>query len=295
MEQNKRSKTAEVVAAARAWHLLNYQYHFTSPVFEDAYAIQLTSNLWRTIIKTPILGWLVMEKALQVFHPGGCEMLGRARWAKEKLEAAVNKGIDQYVILGAGLDSFALRREDLGSSLKVYEIDHPASQQAKWSRLAKLNIDLPNNIELVSINFEKESVAEALARSSYSAERPAFFSWLGVTYYLTRKAVFSTLNSIASYAKPGSEIVLDYIVSKELLDPTVLKMREKEERFVTRLGEPLIASFDPITFIKDVYNLKFELIEQLPPEEQQERYFSNIKDELRTKPDAYFSHFRLRK
>lgn len=290
MKDRYRSRTAEIAAGSRAWHLL----HDDPIVFRDPFAIQFTPRTWQMILKSRVLNWLIVaSKTFDWVYPLRAELLGRAQFTEEQLQKAIKAGIDQYVLLGAGLDSFALRRKDLTSRLKVYELDHPASQKAKRSRLAKLNIDLPMNLEFVAIDFEKESVADALARSSYSKERPCFFSWLGVTYYLTGEAIFSTLRSIAAYAKPTSEIVFDYMIPKELLDPLNMQMMKKVERSVARRGEPLVSRFDPLTLPHEVCDLGFELVEHLSPTEQQKRYFADRSDDLRPASFYYFIHFRL--
>ena len=249
----------------------------------------------RMIIKSRFLGRLISGKKIYSYMcPLRAEIVGRARFTEEQLEKAIEAGIHQYVILGAGLDSFALRRNDLASTLTVYELDNPASQAAKRSRLAKLNIDLPKNLEFVPIDFEQESVAEALGRSSYTSEKPAFFSWLGVTMYLTRKAVFSTLGSIASCTKPGSEIVFNYSVPRELTDPVDLPIKDWAERVVARQGEPVITTFEPSMLVQEVQDLGFEVIEHFSPAEQTTRYFAGRKDGLRPISWAYLAHFRLR-
>ena len=290
MKDRYRSRTAEIAAGSRAWHLL----HDDPIVFRDPFAIQFTPRTWQMILKSRALNWLIVaSKTFDWVYPLRAELLGRAQFTEEQLQKAIKVGIDQYVLLGAGLDSFAFRRKDLTSRLKVYELDHPASQKAKRSRLAKLNIDLPMNLEFVAIDFEKESVADALARSSYSKERPCFFSWLGVTYYLTGEAIFSTLRSIAAYAKPTSEIVFDYMIPKELLDPLNMQMMKKVERSVARRGEPLVSRFDPLTLPHEVCDLGFELVEHLSPTEQQKRYFADRNDDLVPASFYYFIHFRL--
>jgi methyltransferase (TIGR00027 family) len=289
MKKNKRSKTAEVVATARAYHLL-YQ---DPVVFEDPYAIQLTSLTWRIFLKIRALNWLLAKTLYHVFLPVFAEILGRACYAEEQLDKALERGIDQYVLLGAGLDSFALRRKDIAPRLKVFELDHPASQKSKRDRLTKLNINVPDNLEFVPVDFVKDSVADALARSTYSNEKPAFFSWLGTILYLSQEAVFSTLKSIKSYAKPGSEIIFDYLILKELVEADDLALYDRCERGAARRGEPLLSSFDPQTLVRDVTNLGFELVEHLSSKEQNDRYFFNRKDGLRPLSFAYFAHFRL--
>lgn len=289
MKRRQRSKTAEATAAVRARHLL-----YEKPViFEDPFAIHLTSRVWRTICKSRILDWIICRKILGNLGPIQAQILARSRYAEDQLEKAMAVGIDQYVLLGAGLDSFVLRRRDLATTLRVYELDHPTSQQTKIHRLRQLRIDLPENLEFVAADLEEESVAEALARSTYIRRRPAFYSWLGTVHYLTRDAVFGTLGSIASLAVPGSEIVFDYRIPKTLVDPIDLPTYERIERFTARRGEPMIASFDPRTFPQEVCKLGFKLFENVSPEEQEARYFAGREDDLRPTPYSYFAHFQL--
>jgi len=289
MKERQRSRTAEAAAAARARHLLRAD----SIVFADPFAVKLTSRPWRIICKNRVLDWLVFRQLLRELHPIGAQILARSRYAEDQLEKSIAAGTNQYVIVGAGLDSFALRRTDLATTLKIYELDHPASQVSKRDRLAELAIDMPTNLELISVNFEQESVADALARSSYTRERPAFYSWLGTIHYLTRDAIFETLASIASFATPGSEIVFDYRIPRESVDPADKPGRDALDRFVARRGEPFLTSFDPLTFPREVCDLGFELVENLSGKEQQARYFQGRKDGLRPPPGSYFVHFRL--
>lgn len=201
----------------------------------------------------------------------------------------------QYVIIGAGYDSFALRRRDLSNSLWIFELDHPATQKAKRKRLSELNVELPKNLELIPVDLENETVAEALKRSSYIREVPAFFSWLGTIRYLTRDAVFKTLRSLASLAAPGSEIVLDYIIPDRLMDPKELKRFNKSRRLTARLGEPVITYFDPDTLVTEMEDLCFELIENLSPNERKVRYFANRKDNLIPSGTSNIAHLRVRR
>jgi methyltransferase (TIGR00027 family) len=230
---------------------------------------------------------------LAVLHPIGAQILARSRYAEDQLDKSIAAGTDQYVIVGAGLDSFALRRRDLSTRLRVYELDHPASQASKRDRLLELAISLPANLELIPVDFEQESVADALARSSYARERPAFYSWLGTIHYLTRDAIFRTLASIASFAAVGSEIVFDYRVPREFADAADIPVRDALDRFAVRRGEPIITSLDPLTFPREVCDLGFELLENLSGREQQARYFQGREDGMRPPPGSYFAHFRL--
>jgi methyltransferase (TIGR00027 family) len=227
------------------------------------------------------------------FRPIAGQILSRARYAEDRLDRAISRGIDQYVIIGAGLDSFALRRPELSATLRVFELDHPATQRAKRHRLGKLMGSPAKNVEFVPIDFEHETISEALSASSFAQERKAFFSWLGTVSYLTEEAVFETLRGLASFAAPGSELVFDYAIPEDLLDAEARRLAAKLKRFTRRRGEPLVTFFDPETFPSKVIRLGYKVLEVLSPPEQDARYFSNRSDGLRTWPGTYYLHVAM--
>ena len=173
----------------------------------------MVTQAWRHIITVP-------------------EVLGRARYGEDKLSNAITKGISQYVIVGAGLDTFALRRPDLRSRLRGFEPDHPLTQALKQDRLVQAALALPLNLHLCPIDFERDSVASSLSRSPFDPEIPAFFSWLGVTAYLERvsEAISNTLTSIRTVAAAGSEFVMDYA------DSAVFTFTQADDAVVKRLA-----------------------------------------------------------
>jgi methyltransferase (TIGR00027 family) len=141
----------------------------------------------------------------------------RARYNEEKLIASLSHGVAQYVIVGAGFDSFGWRRPDLKDQLQVFEIDHPVTQTFKMERLQAAGLVIPTNLHFGAADFEHETVADVLKRVPYDVKQAAFFSWLGVTCYLTHEAIMGTFRSIKSMARPGSEIVFDYILASALI------------------------------------------------------------------------------
>ena len=144
------------------------------------------------------------------FWVGTSLILSRARYTEDSLEEAVRQGVKQYVILGAGMDTFAFRRKELLAQLQVFEIDHPATQAFKISRLAELGWEPPAQLHFISTDFTQESLSEVLKRSSYDPQVPTFFNWLGVTYYLPRDVVFATFRTIADIAGKGSKVICIY-------------------------------------------------------------------------------------
>ncbi len=278
-----------MAAVVRAMHLA-----FESPVvFADPFAKMLTTPLWR-IISSNRLCYLIGTKIIYpALSPIRRQILARARYAEDQLEKAVAAGIDQYVIIGAGLDSFAVRRKDLASAMDIYELDHPASQRAKQRRLKQLRLSLTGKHHYIPVDFEKKTVGEALAGSLFDPKRPGFFSWLGTVHYLSEQAVYTTLESIAGFAQPGSEIVFDYAVSEEYWALSDLKMAKKLKRFTSRRGEVIVSMFDPVNFPKKVSKFGYELLENLSPKAQAKKYFTNPDGSPMGMPGSYFAHFRL--
>lgn len=278
-----------MTAAVRGCHLLHDRPPF---LFVDPYALRLTSPAWRAVLQVPPLQWLIVRKLLAPFRTVHGEMLARARFSEDALQRAVERGVSQYVIIGAGLDSFALRRRDLGG-LRVFELDQPATQAVKRRRLGRLGEALPDNLTFVPVDFENETVAEALARSPFDRNRPAFFSWLGVTYYLSPEAVFRTLRAIAGVACPASEIVLDYCVPVETLPPGQRGPLRRLLGFVARSGEPWRSFFAPDALAEAMRQLGYEVMANLRPAEQERLYFRGREDDLRGPEWPCFMHLRL--
>lgn len=279
-DQADRLRTAESCAMIRAHHFL----HAERPlVFEDSAAIELVGpeQRERCLHDTGLSG-----------SGGAAVVLGRARYAEDMLARALQAGVDQYVLLGAGLDTFAMRHRNLPKSVRVYEMDHPETQAWKRERLTQIGGELPAGLEFVAIDFEREAIAEALRRSSYRSDRRAFFSWLGTLPYLTEQAIFATLASIAGAAAAGSEIVFDYRVAMEFVEPQDVPLVQAGDQGTAQGGEPKRSWLNPNTFPRDVSALGFELIENLSAKQLGERYFAGRSDGLRPRSHHYYAHFR---
>ncbi|GGE07339.1 hypothetical protein GCM10011571_05750 [Marinithermofilum abyssi] len=200
-------------------------------------------------------------------------VLSRSRYTEDNLDQAVKQGMEQYVILGAGMDTFAFRRPDLLSQVQVFEVDHPATQAFKLNRLAELGWEIPSNLHFVPVDFTQESLADALKGTSYDLQTKSFFSWLGVTMYLTRNEVFATLRSITDIAPVGSAVIFDYFVPEEAT-PHMKEMQED----LRKIGEPIKTTFDPSTLAFELESLGLRLHENLSPSDIQERYFQSQTD-----------------
>ena len=157
--------------------------------------------------------------------PCPSSLAGRAD-AEDLLEEAVRQQeVKQYVILGAGLDTFAWRRPDLLARLQVFEIDHPATQADKRQRLQAISRENPRQLHFLPVDFSQEDLAAALKRSAFDPQAPSFFSWLGVTYYLTRDAVCATWRAIAEVAPAGSVVIFDYLDTDAFVPGRVARAR----------------------------------------------------------------------
>jgi methyltransferase (TIGR00027 family) len=203
----------------------------------------------------------------------------RSRYAEDSLADAVRRGVRRYVILGAGLDSFAYRNPF--PDLRVYEVDAPATQAWKRQRLRDAGLEPPGSLTFVPVDFETERLAEAMRRAGIDAREPTFISWLGVTVYLTREAVMDTLAWVASLAS-GSEIVFGYAIPPSSLGE---RGRAAVERIAARAaaaGEPWRTFFEPAVLRRDLERLGFSAIDEMTPEYAFERYLRDRVDGLRT-------------
>jgi len=193
MERDRSSNTAEFTAAMRADHLL----FDAAPVFEDVWALRLIEPGLRAAVEKGDYHALLVRAGLR---PTQGHIVMRARFAEDALAAAVARGVRQLVVLAAGLDSSCVRRDP---RVCVIEVDHPASQRAKRDRLAALGAPL-DGVEFLAVDFEREELAAALARSSLDRTRPAFVTWIGVSMYLPVPIGLATLAQIRASIAAGS-------------------------------------------------------------------------------------------
>ena len=204
----------------------------------------------------------------------------RSRYAEDELARAVQRGVHQYVVLGAGLDTFAYRNPYPGSQLRVFEVDHPATQAWKRGRRQETGIAIPDSVTFAAIDFEKQTLAGGLRQAGFRAEEPAFFSMLGVVPYLTHTAAIETLKVVASLP-PGSEIVFDYAIPPDTLGKEERARLEETASVVAGRGEPWLTYFEPAALGAELRAIGFSRIEDLGPDELHERYFKGRTDGLR--------------
>lgn len=268
MIADRPSRTAHRVALRRAVHQL-----WDNPrVFEDPVALKIigpdeAAELARSIPEDP-----VPVHRLRAF------LVARSRYAEDQLAKAVARGVQQYVILGAGLDTFAYRNSFAG--LRVFEVDHPATQAWKRERLRLGGISVPSSLTFAPVDFETETLPHGLQQAGFMADEPAFFSWLGVTSYLARETVLQTLQWIISICSRNA-VVFDYALPRSALNSAQQEAFDSLAKQVAAAGEPFVGFFDPEELMREMRSMGFRHIEDLGCDEINARYFSHRADGLR--------------
>lgn len=283
MNEDRASVSAIIAASMRAAHLV---LDGEPKIFVDSLALGLCGaknedELRESLEKRRrfVASKVGAERADAVFRHMRATMTTRSRYTEDELNAAIRQGTGQYVILGAGLDSLAYRRRDLEETLKVFEVDLPASQAWKQARLSDLGVTVPGNVAFIPLDLERKTLMESLRAGGFQPDEPAFFSWLGTTQYLTSDATFATLREVASVA-PGSEIVFQYQVPKHMLDEENRQVFEALTAAAAEGGEPWLSLFDPDDLADQVKSIGFAEVWDFGPEEAQARYFSGRTDDL---------------
>jgi methyltransferase (TIGR00027 family) len=236
MKPNEPSRTALIPARQRAAH----QVLDHGSILYDPFAMKILREDENDVLQ--------FANAHPLASIGRLFTTARSRIAEDALSEAVERGMRQIVILGAGLDTFSLRNPHGARQVSIYEVDHPATQAWKRERMAEAKIALPPWLTLVPVDFERDDLGEKLVAAGFQQDSPAFFSWLGVVPYLTQDAIGSTLKYIASIQ--SSEVVFDYMESaqafsagmRELVKQRTEQLEKIDERWVTRFEPAGIAA-----------------------------------------------------
>ncbi len=272
MKENCPSATALRVAMRRAAH----QVMDDPKVFDDPLALRIlgVENVSAPQSDPKRSEQTPLSCGLRAF------LAARSRYAEDELHIAIKRGVHQYVVLGAGLDTFAYRQPYPEDILHVFEVDHPATQIWKRTRLKEAGIPIPRTLTFSPVDFETQTLEEGLQRAGFDTSKCTFFSWLGVTQYLTTSAVTATLQFVASMPV-SSGIVFDYTISPSLLNPTARLAFDRLAHRVAFAGEPFRTFFDPSLLKGSLRTMGFGQIEDLVPEEMNARYFQGRPDKLR--------------
>jgi methyltransferase (TIGR00027 family) len=272
MEQAIPSNTALRVALRRAAH----QIHDSPIVFDDPIAVAvLGPDYSEELQRTPTRLDRPFSIGLRAF------LVARSRYAEDTLKRAVENGVDQYVLLGAGLDTFAYRNPY--AQLRVFEVDHPATQQWKRELLLRNNIPVPESVRYTPVDFERQSLSAQLRDAGFNHRAPAFFAWLGVVPYLTLEAFRATLNYVSDSAS-GTGLTLDYGQPRSVLSLHEQFAHDSLASRVEKAGEPFRLSFTPDEIAGELS--RFHRLEDLGRAEINARYFSGRADQLSIRGSA---------
>ena len=259
MDNTGPSRTALGAAMHRAAH----QKIEGGATFADPYALKIIGSEARHRLDE----WAAVEqrRRMRLF------IAARHRFADQKLALAIERGTRQVVIVGAGLDTTALRGADDVENIRYFEVDHPATQAWKQERLAEEGIDPPGALTFAPVDFERQSLGEGLAAAGFDAALPAIFIWLGVVPYLTEAAIFATLGFIASV--PGAEVVFDYANPPDQLGEKLQQAQAERAAHVAAIGEPWLSYFDSAELKMRLRALGAVEVEDLGPLEIQRHIF----------------------
>ena len=272
MEADSPSRTAYAVALSRAAHQL-----FDLPrVFEDPVALTILGPKAISGIRAAESRFTHrFARYLRAF------LVARSRLAEDALGEAVARGVRQYVVLGAGLDTFAHRNPHAASGLRVFEVDHPATQEWKRKLISQAHLKTPGSLIYVPVDFERERLADRLIANGFRADEPAFFSWLGVTMYLSHEAIEETLRFVAQSMVTRGGIVFDYLNTParwDLLRRWGLKVLMRQ---VAAAGEPWRTFFTPAQLLGQLRSLGFATVRDLGGDEINARLFAHAGARLR--------------
>ena len=271
MRRKNASKTAENVAGVRAAESLRPEHQ---RVCYDPFAKRLISTKYRILALSPFLTrtflWFFGERVV----PGAIgEGVVRTRYIDDYLKECIGKEIQQLVILGAGYDSRAYRIDGLKGKVKVFEVDHPATQKAKTEKVKKVLGSLPDGVFYVLIDFDQEKLGQRLFECGYDRNMKTLFIWEGVTMYMTAHAVDETLAFVVNNSGRGSSIIFNYIYQSVVDGTCELEAAKRHQAAVTRLGEPFTFGIEEGKIEEFLSDRGFCQIKNASPEFLERTYF----------------------
>lgn len=254
------------------WRALHVQVDPPPHVLEDEIGLALVG---------PGEGWQNRPDMSDFTRPFRASILARARFIEDLVAEQAAHGVGQYVILGAGLDTFAQRRADVVSRLLVFEVDQPGPQAWKRRRLVELGLGVPPHLRLVPVDFEAgEAWWERLLAAGFDSALPAVVASTGVSMYLTRDAIAATLRHVAALAR-GSTLVMSFLLPIELMDPGIRPGFERAAEGARAGGTPFVSFFTPQEIVELARDAGFRDARHMSSAELAERYFAGRTDGLR--------------
>lgn len=254
------------------WRALHLEVDPPPHVFEDLVGLKIAA---------PDEGWQGRPDMSAFTRPFRASIVGRARFVEDLVLEQVDREVGQYVILGAGLDTFAQRRPELASRMRIFEIDQPGPQAWKRQRLTELGLGIPSFLQLVPVDFEAgDDWWERLAASGFDPARPAVVASTGVSMYLTKDAVEATLRKLATLAA-GSTLAMSFMLPIEMLDPDVRFGVERAAQGARAAGTPFLSFFTPDEMLALAGKTGFKQVQHVAAAAIAERYFAGRTDGLR--------------
>jgi methyltransferase (TIGR00027 family) len=262
----------DTAARVALWRALHAQVDPPPHVIEDQIGLALVA---------PAAGWQSRPDMSPFTRPFRASIVARARFIEDLVDEQAARGVGQYVILGAGLDTFAQRRAELASRLLVFEVDRPGPQQWKRQRLDDLGFGVPAFLRFVPVDFEAgDAWWERLATAGFEASRPAIVASTGVSMYLTRDAIAATLRQVATLAR-GSTFAMSFMLPIELTDPEVRPGIQRAADGARANGTPFISFFTPAEMLALARECGFREAKHVSAAALAERYFAGRTDGLR--------------
>lgn len=254
------------------WRALHVEADPPPHVFKDDVGLMLAA---------PDEGWRQRPDMGPFTRPFRASIVARARFIEDFVAEQTAQGVGQYVILGAGLDTFAQRRADLASRLLVFEVDRPHPQAWKQQRLLDLGLGIPPFLRFVPVNFEAgDAWLERLGAAGFDASQPSVVASMGVSMYLNRDAITATLRQVAGFA-PGSTLVMSFMLPLERLDPDVRPGVERAAAGAQASGTPFISLFTPADILALARDAGFKDVRHVSAASLAQRYFADRTDGLR--------------
>jgi methyltransferase (TIGR00027 family) len=273
------SQTARGAAAYRALH----QTLDGAAIFSDPYALKILDERTRDSLEA--IAADPSQRQMRLF------VVARSRLSEDALAASVAGGVRQVVVLGAGLDTFSLRNPFAAAGVRVFEVDHPATQAWKRERLEQAGLSEPASLTFAPIDFERQSLADGLANAGFRRDRPTFFQWLGVVPYLSREAIFNTFDFIAGI--PHSAVVFDYTEPLENHAPARRARLTALAESAEARGEPWLSFFDPAELATLLHRKGFVVIEDLGFTQMVSRFSPALGEGLEGGPGGHVIHAAL--
>ena len=270
MEQDKKAIEPDNSAVRTAlWRALHVEVDDYPHIIEDEIGLKLVA---------PPKDWQ-QRPDMKFTRRLRASVIARSRFVEDIITEQSLKGISQYVILGAGLETFAQRRPEIAAKLQIYEIDQQSTLEWKQQQLIRLGFGVPENLHFVIVDFETSSWWDELLKAGFDTSKPAVVTCAGVSLYLTRETIFSTLNQIATLA-PGSTLAMAFYLPMELLAREDQPMQEIAEKGAQEAGTPFLSFFTPNEILVLGHKANFKEVKTISTKELEQLYFAERTDNL---------------